>query len=35
MEMPMIGGAQKGGKIITKTQVFGKRLGECDTLKAS
>ncbi len=34
MEMPAAGGAQKGGKVITKTQVSGKRLGDCDAPKA-
>ena len=34
MDMPAMGGAQKGGKVITKTQVSGKRLGECDAPKA-
>lgn len=34
MEMPPMGGAQKGGKVITKTKVSGKRLGECHAPKA-
>ena len=33
IDMPMMGGAQKGYKVITKTRVSGKRLGECDTPK--
>ncbi len=34
IDMPAMGGAQKGGKFITKTQVPGKRLGACDAPKA-
>ncbi|MEG3086988.1 DUF3617 domain-containing protein [Sphingomonas sp. PB4P5] len=34
MDMPAMGGAQKGAKVITKTQVSGKRLGACDAPNA-
>ena len=35
MNMPAMPGAAGGGKVNTKTQVIGKRVGECEAKKAS
>ncbi|WEK02281.1 MAG: DUF3617 domain-containing protein [Candidatus Sphingomonas phytovorans] len=35
MNMPAMPGAAGGGKVNTKTQVIGKRVGECDAKKTS
>lgn len=35
MDMPAMPGAPGGGKVTTRTHVLGKRVGACDTPKAS